>query len=250
MTAAVETDRGLFVYGVVPADAATPSGLTGVDESVIELVRAGRVAAAVGFIDLDRGAGRRAELLAYHAVLDALSEAGPVAPVRFGSVLADAEAVAEDFLLPQEDYLVELLADLEGRRQYNLRATYLEDVVLGELVLADPEIRELRERTRDLPEEVAYGDRVRLGELVARELEARSAEDAELLLDAVVPRSAAHVVRAASDGFQILDVALLVDDERSEELVNILEGLAEAMHERIRLRLVGPVAPYEFAGGT
>jgi hypothetical protein len=28
------------------------------------------------------------------------------------------------------------------------------------------------------------------------------------------------------------------------------EGLAEAVHERIRLRLVGPVAPYDFVGGA
>ena len=28
-----------------------------------------------------------------------------------------------------------------------------------------------------------------------------------------------------------------------------LEGLAEAVHERIRLRLIGPVAPYDFVGG-
>ena len=28
-----------------------------------------------------------------------------------------------------------------------------------------------------------------------------------------------------------------------------LEGLAEAVHERLRLRLVGPVAPYDFVGG-
>ena len=29
-----------------------------------------------------------------------------------------------------------------------------------------------------------------------------------------------------------------------------LEDLAEAVHERIRLQLVGPTAPYDFVGGT
>jgi len=32
-------------------------------------------------------------------------------------------------------------------------------------------------------------------------------------------------------------------------LEDTLEGLAEAVHERIRLRLTGPVAPYDFVEG-
>ncbi len=44
-------------------------------------------------------------------------------------------------------------------------------------------------------------------------------------------------------------MALLVDDDRRAEFEEHLEGLAEAVHERIRLRLVGPVAPYDFVGG-
>ena len=31
-----------------------------------------------------------------------------------------------------------------------------------------------------------------------------------------------------------------------EEFEDVLEGLAEALHERVRLRLVGPLAPYDF----
>jgi len=244
----VGVDRGLFVYGVVPADADPPTALTGLDDGAVELVRAGRVAAAVCWIDLERPSGHRADLLGYHAVLDALSEAGPVAPVRFGSVLPDVAAVM-DFLHPQEEGFVQLLAELQGRWQFNLRATYLEDVVLSELVADDPEIRELRERTRGLPEDASYVDRVRLGELVARELEGRSARDAELLMDVVLSHTAGHVLRSAPGAVQVLDVALLVDASHSEEFERALEELAEAVHERIRMRLVGPMAPYDFTGG-
>ena len=45
----------------------------------------------------------------------------------------------------------------------------------------------------------------------------------------------------------VLDVALLVEEARMPELEGALETLAEAVHERIRLRLTGPVAPYDFA---
>ena len=48
----------------------------------------------------------------------------------------------------------------------------------------------------------------------------------------------------------MLDVALLVDDERRADFEEQLESLAEEVHERIRLRLVGPMAPYDFVGGA
>jgi len=243
-----DTDEGLFLYGVVPADADLPAGLTGVDDRAVELLGAGRVAAAVNPIDLERSSGRRADLLAYHAVLDALSELGPVAPVQFGSVLPDAASVVEEFLLPQEERFAELLEELAGRRQFNLRATHMEDVVLAEVVAGNPEIRELRERTRELPEDASYADRVRLGELVSGELQGRSSEDADLLLERVLPHTVGYAVRAEPGPAQVIDVALLVDVAHTEEFVRVLEDLAQAVHERIRLRLVGPMAPYDFAG--
>jgi hypothetical protein len=241
-------DRGLFVHGVVPADTVVPPDLVGLDERPVHLVVADRVAAAVCWVDLDRPPGRRADLVSHQTVLDALSAVGPVAPVRFGSVLEDADTVREGFLRPQEDVFVEILHELRGRHQFNLRATYVEEVVLGELVATDPEIRMLRQRTREVPEEASYRDRVRLGELVARSLEARSAEDADLLLAAALPHSVAHVVRTPPSATQVVDVALLVDDDAAAALEQHLEELAEAVHERIRLRLLGPVAPYDFAG--
>jgi hypothetical protein len=117
------------------------------------------------------------------------------------------------------------------------------------VVATHPEIAELRERTRHLPEDSSYGDRVRLGVLVSRALEDRRDHDSEVLLDAVLPWTAAHVVRSGAGMDHVLDVALLVDDSHRAEFEAQLEGLAEAVHERMRLRLVGPVAPYDFVGG-
>jgi hypothetical protein len=244
------TATGVLVYGVLPAGTAPPEGLTGLDGEPVRIVAGGRLAAAVADLELERPPGRRKELLAYHAVVDALAERGPVAPIRFGSVLEDEEAVVHDLLLAREATLARLLEDLRGRRQFNLRATYVEEVVLAEIVATNPEVRQLRERTRDLPEEASYRERVRLGELVARELEQLAADDAAMLLDAVLPYAVGHVVRSRPGGPDVLDVALLVDEARAGALEEHLEALAEAVHERIRLRLVGPVAAYDFADGA
>ena len=233
---------------MVAAQARLPEGLRGIDDAPLQLVGLGDVAAVVGEIRVERPPGRRADLLAYSAALEALAASGAVVPVQFGSVLPDLDSVRDDVLAPGADHFGELLAQLAGRAQFNVRASYDEAAVLAEVVAADPAIADLRERTRDLPEEAAYADRVRLGELVAQAVGDTREHDAEVLLAAITPFTAAHRVSLGTGLDRVMDVAVLVDDDRREEFEQQLEDLAEVVHERIRLRLVGPVAPFDFVG--
>jgi hypothetical protein len=244
-------DTGWFVYGIVAADAAFPEDLTGLDGEPVRTLAHGRVAAVITRVALERPPGRGADLLAYNSVLDALAQGGgQVVPVRFGSVLADDADVVEGLLAPDEGYFADLLLELEGRRQYVFQADFDEEVVLREIVADDPEIAELRAMTRDLPEEASYGQRVRLGELVAAAVEARRGEDADRLLDDVLPVTDAHVLRPVSGLQRVVDAAFLVADERRGDFENRLEVLAEELHGRMQLRLMGPTAPYDFVGST
>ena len=244
-------DTGYYVYGVVAAaPGRVPADLVGVDQAPVRTIDHDGIAAVVAVIDLERPPGRRADLVAHSTVLDALASTGAVVPVQFGSLMDDADSIVEDLLEPQKEHFLDLLGQLEGRSQYNLRATYHEHVVLAEIVAADPEIAELSRRTRELPEDAAYGDRVRLGELVAHAVEGKRLSDAEVLLESVLSLADAYSTRDGAGMVHVLDVALLVEQARREELEEHLEGLAEAVHERIRLRLVGPVAPYDFVGGA
>lgn len=248
----LDLERGCYVYGVVPfGDELVPPGMTGLGEAPVRLVRYDDIAAVVSDVTPDRPLGRATDLVAHSEVLDALAGLTTVVPVHFGSVLADEDSVVQDVLAPGLEEFADLLAELEGRVQLNLRATYVEDAVLAEVVAADPQVAALRERTRDLPEDESYGERVRLGELVARALEHKREEDTAVLMDAVTPRVAAWVERGGGGGIDhVVDVALLVDTANLASFEEFLEGLAEAVHERIRLRLVGPVAPYDFVGGA
>jgi hypothetical protein len=248
-TAETTADVGYYVYAVVPASVNLPANLTGVDDALVHAVTAGDVAAVVGEVALDRPPGRRTDLLAHSRVVDALAAEMVVVPVRFGSMLADERSVVEDLLLPEQERFADYLEELRGRAQFNVRASYHEGTALAEVVQTQPEIAELRRATRDLPEDKAYGQRVRLGELVAHAMEDKRAYDAQVLLDAMLPFVAAHSVRAGGGLEHVADVAMLVDDERREAFEQHMEWLAESVHERIRLRLMGPMAPYDFVGG-
>ncbi len=246
---AVAAPAGYYFYGVAPADATVP-GLLGLDDQPVEYVECDGLAAAVSRMALDRPPGRKAELVAHARVVDALSEAGAVVPVQFGSVLEDDERVVLDLMRGDRDHYADLLERFRGMAQLNLRARYVSEQVLAEVVREDRVVAELRSRTRHLPQGAVHPDLVRLGEAVAGAMETKRHDDAGMLLDFVAPYTADRVVRPGRGLEHIVDVAVLLPRHEIESFEQALEDLAAELHERIRLRLTGPVAPYEFVSGA
>jgi gas vesicle protein GvpL/GvpF len=246
--AAVLTEVGFYFYGVVPAGTDV-AGLEGLDGVEVEAVEHAGMAAVVSRLPLDRPPGRSAELVAHARVVDTLASATSVVPAQFGLVVDHDLLEVAGILDRNAARFGELLARLEGSVQLNLRATYQADQVLAELVQQDPLVSQLRRRTRHLPAGTAHPDLVRLGEAVSRGLRHKRLEDSQIVLDTVVPSVAEHRIRPGSD-YDVIDAALLVDRDRVPALEARLEALAEAVHERFRMRLVGPVAPYDFVEGA
>ena len=65
--------------------------------------------------------------------------------MRFGAVVTDDDAVAEELLAPHQDYFVRALEPMAGLVQFSLRGHYDEDAVIGRIVEDDPEIERLRD---------------------------------------------------------------------------------------------------------
>jgi len=87
---------------------------------------------------------------------------------------------------------------------------------------------------------------VRLGELVMAAFGVKRPVDADAVLDRVRSVARAAVVRASGAPGVVVDLALLVDRQRSGELERDLEKLGRELSPRIRMRLLGPQAPYDF----
>lgn len=241
------TDVGFYFYGVV-APGTDLAGLRGLDDVEIEAVEHGGLAAVVSRLPLERPPGRSAELVAHARVVDGLAATTTVVPARFGLVLPHDLSEVTQVLDDSAEHLRGLLRGLEGRVQANLRATYDAEQVLAELVQQDPQVAELRRRTRQLEPGTPHPELVQLGEAVARGLNRKRLDDAQDVLDVTLPYAEEHVLRPGGE-YDVVDVALLVLRDRLPALEAALETLAEAAHERLRLRLVGPVAPYDFVGG-
>jgi Gas vesicle synthesis protein GvpL/GvpF len=243
----MEQDRGLLLYGVVPADVEPTADAQGVGDppGPVQVISHNHIAALVSEVRVDQPLGRPNELRAYEQLLDGTAAVAPVLPVRFGAVLADEDAVI-DLLSRYEEAFRSALDELEGRVQYAVRGRYVEEVLLTEVLNESVEAQQLREQIRQLPVDASINLRAELGELVHQAVEAKRDADTQRLVDALAPLADEVLVRPATHEQDITNLALLVETDRSAEFENGVSQLAEEWADRATLRLLGPLAPYDF----
>jgi Gas vesicle synthesis protein GvpL/GvpF len=234
-----------YVYGVMAAGSIPAIDLDGVAGARVRSIADGGLAAIVSALPSDDLRIRRRDLLNHLRVLEYAFADATVVPCAFGMVLPSEEAVRHEFLEPRREELLGLLERLDGYGQLNVRVTYDEDVVLQEVVEADPTIAQLREQTRKVSDEAGYGLRMQLGELVASALASARERDGQAILE----RLAKHAEDVAPDepGQDVLKASFLVADKKSEDFDRELERIADEQAPRLLLEVVGPLPPAAFA---
>src|ERR671932_109503 len=177
------------VYGIVSAETPLDGVPAGIGGAPVERVVAGGLAALVSPVEGEELRATRRDLLSHSAVLGRAIAAGPVLPLRFGIVLRDEDAVAQELLEPRHDELTALLQRFERLVELRVKAFYDEEAVLLEIVRSYPAIARLNEATRGASDAAAQPQRVRLGEAVARGLEATREGDSRTILARLRPRA-------------------------------------------------------------
>lgn len=247
MTAPQPPETFQYVYGVIRAGTRVPDGLNGLDDKSVSAVSHGRCAALVSELKREGPLGDRADLAAHHHVLDAFVSADiGILPFRFGAVLNSREAVERELLAENGERLAQTLDRLEGRREIRVKGVYVKDAVLREVMAEEPQVAKLNERLRGIPAEAAHYDRIRLGELVAESVKHRRDHDAARLLEILTPAATAVAPHTPVREEDVLDASFLVEREKLPDFQQAVEKLGHAHQDRIQLRLIGPLPPYDF----
>ncbi len=236
-----------YVYGFMNASHPLPvEGLTGVGEQTppLRVVRHDGLIAVVSNAPENLRAKRR-DLDAHEKVLEAMSAAGTVLPMRFGTVAADDAAVQAELASRVKRY-AKLLSRLEGMVELNVKALHREDAVLRELLLGNRDLRGLSEALR-----AAGGgsrqEKVELGQKLAVALEDRRAQDAEHVLSHLRPHASEVNLGPPVDGC-FVNASFLVAESRREEFDDSLSRLRQKLSWLMELRSYGPLPPYSFVG--
>jgi len=233
---------GTYLYGFVSAGALEAIAAEGVAGEAVEIVAGDGVSALVSDLpDTELRVSRR-DLRRHLDVIEEAFETTTVLPCRFGSVVG---ADVGELLAERRDELLDALARLDGRVQLNVRATYDEELLLAGIVERDPEVARLRQSTQALGDE-AYGEQLRLGELVAGAVMAQREQDADRIVAALQGEADDVVVEEPPEGVA-LKASFLVERARVPRFDAAVERIAAASQPLLRFDLIGPLPPTAFA---
>ncbi|MEV4375537.1 GvpL/GvpF family gas vesicle protein [Streptosporangium sp. NPDC049644] len=178
---------------------------------------------------------------AHHRVVEAVSEETPTAPVRLVTVYTGEDQV-RDLLRHRHDDFAAVLAHVTGRREWGVKA------------YAAPAAADSPAEGESVAESgkpgTAYLQRRRASLRNREDVWRRAAEQAEHVHAALAAASvASHRHRpqdpelSGREDPMVLNGAYLVDEDRAEEFVAVVDGLRG---QGIDLELTGPWAPYSF----
>ena len=242
--------KGIYVYGILPADIEVAGDIPGVGEhpGLLRDVRCDGLAALISEVDPSGRLGSPDDVRTYREILDATAEEVPVLPLRFGTVLASEDAVAKDLLAAHHDEFAAALDRLEGRTQFQVMGRYVEDAILGEVFSQDKQAAELQEAIHGQDPDAARDARTELGQFLSQAVKARRPEDTRTLMQAMERLCVASVAREPAYELDAVHVAFLVAVDHGPEVERVIEDLAHEWEGRIDVQLLGPMAAYDFTG--
>lgn len=240
--------EAIYVYGIVPADVETEPDARGVGDppGAVDTIRHGDVAALVSTVDTDTALGTPEDLAAHAALLDGAAAEVPVLPIKFGAVLSSRDDVAEELLAAHHDEFASALRELEGRAEYVVRGRYREDAVLREILAGNAELDRLRDQIRDRPADATRNERMALGEAVMTAISAKRDTDTRIARQALDDLGLRTIVREPTHDQDAVHIACLAETDRQSELEDAVDRLAAEWDGRVDVRLLGPLAAYDF----
>jgi hypothetical protein len=239
-------DPSQYVYAVVPSSHdRVLTERPGIGHAPVGAVSVGSIAALVSDAPEGRLRPSRANLTSHEEVVCSAHAVMPVLPFRFGTVMPDERAVCDQLLAPNEARFAEALEELTGKDEFRLRARYLPDVALRDVLQRSPRLRKLRDRTAG-GGRLAIGDRIQLGELVFAELQRLREWDSSAIMQVLARHVVAWTILSDASDDVALYAACLVHRKSIPNWEAALGSLADSEVRRLRFEVVGPLPAWDF----
>lgn len=252
MASSSDQQRASYVYGILPEDIELGSDMTGVGDPPgrLRVVRSDDLAALVSDVDPGRPLGSPDDLRTHKEILDASAAEVPVLPLRFGAVLASDDAVTRELLQPFHDEFSSALDQLDGLAEYVVKGRYVESRLFEEVLSENSQAERLREQIRHKDPDATRDLRIQLGEIISGAVAAKREKDTRALQDAMADHCAASFEREPTHEDDAVHVAFLVEAGQEQHMEKAVEDLAGKWEGRVELRVLGPMAAYDFVGTT
>ncbi len=239
---------GVYVYGIVPAAAlegrgAFAAAAVGGRGDAVRAVRAGELAAIVSDSPAARYDVSRENLLTHQRVLEEILTFSEVIPAQFGLISASDARVGEQVLEARRDELLAILAHVRGRVELGLKVLWKRERVFAEIVAARDDIRSLRD---EMVSGSGHFEQIRLGQLVEQAMALLRTRDAEEIESELAPLCVEMKTNALLTDMMIVNAAFLVEKASEARFDAAVNAIAERNAERLILKYVGPLPPFDF----
>ena len=239
----------LYVYGLMRAsDLGSDADLT-YDKAAIDVVVHEGLAALTSAVEGEPVRLRREAVTSHSDVLQRALKRGPIVPLRFGTIVPDADTLKRDLLAARHEEMRARLEQLAGKAEFRLKVTYREDQMLRSILVENPALKRSAQAIQGLPAQASHFHRVGLGERITLAVQARRDADARDMLSELAPLAVAVEVGALQQPEMTLNVSFLVSDEMREPFDQTVERLASERAQLMEFKLIGPLPAHSFADG-
>lgn len=195
----------------------------------------------------------RENTMAHMKVMEKLMNDYTVLPVKFGTVaeVKDGVDVIQriklEILKDRYEELKSLLARMNNKVELGLKALWINmETIFQEIVDENRDIKILKKRIISRNPAQTHSQRMNLGEMVKKALDAKKAkEEAEILKTLKSVYCDLYRNKVFGDSM-VTNSAFLVDKRQIEEFDHLIEKLESTYNERTKFKYVGPVPPCNF----
>lgn len=236
-----ETTGTVYVYGIVRSGAIGKISAEGVGGAPVEQVEGTGLAALVSALPTAELRVKRRDLDRHLQVLEEVFEATTVLPCSFATVVS-RDDVTNGLLVERRGELLSALDQLDGKVQMNVKATYVEEELLRDIVKSNPQVARLRTKPSG---GAGFTGQLQLGELVAAAVAERRERDSDRLLHELADLADDVAVEPAQDN--VIKGSFLVRRAGLRRFDRAIEDMARREQTLMQFGVIGPLPPTAFA---
>jgi hypothetical protein len=187
----------------------------------------------------------RENTIAHVKAIEEVMKEHTVLPVRFATI-AESEEEVKKILARESDRFVDLLKNIEGKKELGLKAIFDKEALYKGLLEKYEDIRELKEKVMALPSERTHYQRMEIGKRVESSLQKEKEIYQKYILDALSPLALEVKINNNYGELMIINAAFLVKEVNELKFDQMIQELTEKLAEKIKFKYVGTLPPFNF----
>jgi hypothetical protein len=239
--------EGKYIYCIIASNEARSFGPLGIGDRGDELytILFDDIAAVVSNSPIISYSISRDNMLAHERAIEEVMKEYTVLPVRFATIAKEEEKVKK-ILEIEHDRFIDLLKNIEGKKELGLKAIFKEEIIYKEILEKHEDVRRLKEAISSEPPAKTYWQRMEVGRMVEAALQKEKDIYKEEIFNTLSPLAQDTKVNTPYGELMIISAAFLVEKCREAEFDQNVQALADKSGDKIKFKYVGTLPPFNF----